>query len=267
MRVGQKAFRHAHRQERYSGLFDQAANLVVGLRVRRAFPENDQRTLRALQQIERTLDGIRRGNLGRRRIDDLDERFGSSLRVDRLREQFGRQIEVDAARTAGHCGADRARDADADVGGMQHAERRLAERPGDRQLVHLFVIALLQVDDLALGRAADLDHRKAVRRRIGQRRQTVEEAGRRHGEAHAGVLCEVAGDCRGVAGVLFMPERDDADAGGLCQAAEVRDGDARHPVDRFDAVELERLDDEMEAVGQRPLGISSLGIGGGRRSF
>ena len=108
----------------------------------------------------------------------LTSDFGSGLRVDHLREQFARQIEIDAARTTGNRCADRARHADADVRGMQHAERRLAERLGNRQLVHLFVVALLQVDDLALGRAADQDHRKAVGRRIGQRRQAVEEAGR-----------------------------------------------------------------------------------------
>ena len=94
------------------------------------------------------------GNLRRRRIDHLDQRLLPGLRVHHLTEQLGRQIEIDAARTPGDGGADRARDADADVGGMQHAERRLAERLGDGELVHLLVVALLQVDDLALGRAA-----------------------------------------------------------------------------------------------------------------
>jgi len=37
--------------------------------------------------------------------------------------------------------------------GVQHANAAFAERLGDRQLVHLFVIALLQIDDLTLGRA------------------------------------------------------------------------------------------------------------------
>ena len=37
---------------------------------------------------------------------------------------------------------------------------------------------------------------------------------------------------------------------GLREAAEVGDRDARHAVDRVDAVELQRIDDEMEAVGQ-----------------
>ena len=38
--------------------------------------------------------------------------------------------------------------------------------------------------------------------------------------------------------------------GGLRQAAEVGDRNAGHAVDRVDAVELQRVDDEMEAVGQ-----------------
>ena len=150
MRVGQKALGHAHRQERNAALLDQRADRVIGLRVGRALAEDDQGALGALQHIERALDRIGRGNLGRRRIDDLDERLPSGLRVHDLTKQLGRQIEIDAARAPGHRSADRAGEADADVGGMQHAEGRLAERLGDGELVHLFVVALLQVDDLAL---------------------------------------------------------------------------------------------------------------------
>ena len=154
MRVGQQALAHAHRQERNAALLDERADRVVGLRVGRALAEDDQGALGALEHIERALDRGGRGNLGRRRVDDLDERLPPGLRVHHLAEQLGRQIEIDAARTARHRRADRARHADADVGGMQHAERRLAERLGDGELVHLLVVALLQVDDLALGRAA-----------------------------------------------------------------------------------------------------------------
>ena len=189
-------------------------------------------------------------NLGRRRVDDLDQRLLPGLRIHHLTEQLGRQIEIDAARTAGDGRADRARQADADVGGMQHAEGRLAQRLGDGELVHLLVVALLQVDDLALGRARDQDHRKAVGRGVGERDQTVEKAGRRHREADAGLFGQIAGDGRRVAGVLLVPERDDADACGLRHAAEVRDRDAGHAVDRLDVVELHRIDDEMKAVRQ-----------------
>jgi hypothetical protein len=67
--------------------------------------------------------------------------------------------------------------------------------------------------------------------------------------------------------MLLVPERDDADACGLRLTAEVRDRDARHTVDGLDAVERERLDDEVKAVGQFPLGIAGFGIGGGGRSL
>ena len=40
---------------------------------------------------------------------------------------------------------------DADVRDVQDTERGLAQRLGDGELVHLFIIALLQIDDLALG--------------------------------------------------------------------------------------------------------------------
>ena len=230
------------------------ADRVVGLRVGRALAEDDQRALGALEHVERALDRVGRRDLRRRRVDHLDQRLPAGLRVHHLAEQLGRQIEIDAARTARHRGADRARHADADVGGMQHAERRLAERLGDGELVHLLVVALLQVDDLALGRARDQDHREAVGGGVGERGQAVEEARRRHREADAGLLGQEAGDRRRVAGVLLVAEREDADARGLRHAAEIRDRDAGHAVDRVEAVELERIDDEVKAVRQLPLG-------------
>ena len=142
---------------------------------------------------------------------------------------------------------------------MQHAEGRLAEGLGDGELVHLLVVALLQIDDLALGRAADQDHREAVGRGVGQRGQTVEEARRRHREADAGLLRQEAGDRRGIAGVLLVPERDDAHAFGLRHTAQIRDRDARHTVDRVDAVELERVDDEVKAIRQLLLCVLCVG--------
>ena len=47
-----------------------------------------------------------------------------------------------------------------------------------------------------------------------------------------------------------MPERDHADACGLRHTPEVRDRDARHTVNRVDAVELECINDEMKAIRQ-----------------
>jgi hypothetical protein len=45
-----------------------------------------------------------------------------------------------------------------------------------------------------------------------------------------------------------VPERDDAHACGLRHAAKVGDRDTRHAIDRVDAIELERVDDEVEAI-------------------
>ena len=83
--------------------------------------------------------------------------------------------------------------------------------------------------------------------------RAVEKAGSRHREADARLFRQEAGDRGCVAGVLLMPEGDDADAGGLRHAAEVGDRNARNAVDRVDAVKLERIDDEVEAIGQRPV--------------
>ena len=250
MRVGQQALGHAHRQERNAALLNQRADLVIGLRIGGALAENDQRTLGALQHVERALDRSGGGDLRRSRVDHLDQRFRSGLRVHHLAEQLAGQIEIDAARTSRHRGADRACEADADILRMQHAERRLAQRLGNGELIHLFVVALLQVDDFALRGARDQDHRETVGGGVGECGQAVEEAGRRHGKADAGLLGQEARDGGGVAGVLFVTERDDADARGLCHAAEVGDRNAGHAIDRIETVELERIDHEIEAVGQ-----------------
>ena len=47
----------------------------------------------------------------------------------------------------------------------------------------------------------------------------------------------------------------------LRHAAEVGDGDAGDAVDGFDAVQLERVDDEVEAVGQFGFGSLVVGLG------
>ena len=232
------------------------------LGVGRALAQQDQRLLGALEEIERALHRIGRGDLARRGIDDLDQRLLAGLRVQGLREQLGRQVQVHAAGAPGQRGADGAGDAHADVLGVQHAEGRLAQRPGDRELVHLFVVALLQVDDLALARAADQDHREAVGRRVGQRREAVQEARRRHREADAGLLRQETGSGRGVAGMLLVAERDQAHAFRLHHACQVGDGDAGQGENGVDVVELQGIDHQMEAVDR----LRAL-FGGGGNGF
>ena len=229
---------------------------------------------RRLQHLERAGDRLRRRTLRGSRVDHLDQRPAAGLGLHRLAEQLRRQVEVDAARPPRHRGADRAGDADADVRGVQHAEGGLAERLGDGELVHLLVVALLQVDDLALGRARDQDHREAVGGGVGERGQPVEEAGGRDGQADPGLLGQEARDRGGVAGVLLVAERDHPHARRLREAAEVGDRDAGHAVDGADAVELERVDDEVEAVGQNGLrlgldrgGFRALGGAGNRHGL
>ena len=50
-----------------------------------------------------------------------------------------------------------------------------------------------------------------------------------------------------------MPERDDAKAGGLCHTAEIGDRNAGYIIDGLHAVELERVDDQVKAIGQLAL--------------
>ena len=75
MRVRQQTLGHAHRQVRNAALLDQGADLLIGLRVGRTLAEDDQGALGSLQHVERALDRGWGGKLGRRRVDDLDERL------------------------------------------------------------------------------------------------------------------------------------------------------------------------------------------------
>ena len=133
---------------------------------------------------------------------------------------------------------------------MEDTVGGLGVRLGRIQLIHFLVVALLQIDDLPLAGPADQDHREAVDGRVGQRDQAVQEARRGHGQANAGLLGHVAGDCGCIARMLFMPEADEAHPLGLSQASQVRDGNAHQPKDGVDIVEFQGVDDEMKPVGQ-----------------
>ena len=85
---------------------------------------------------------------------------------------------------------------------------------------------------------------------MGERGQPVEKPGRRHRQADARRLGQEAGDRRGIAGVLLVAERNDTNPRRLRHPAKIGDRDAGHIVNGVDAVELERLDDEMKAVRQ-----------------
>ncbi len=261
LRVGvrQKALAHAHRQERHAALFDELADQVVALRVGRALAQNDQRLLRRLQYVERTLDRIGSGDLGRSGIDHLDQRLAALLGIHHLAEQLGRQVEIDAARTARYRRADRTRERYADIFGMQHAVSGLAERLCDRKLIHFLIVALLQVDDLTLRRARNQNHREAVGGGVRKRGQAVEKARRRYGQADARLLGEEACDRRGVAGILLVPERQHANACSLRHASEIGDRNARHAIDGVEPIQLQRVDDEIEAVRQFLIGIRLFG--------
>ena len=170
-------------------------------------------------------------------------------RVDDLAEHGGRDVEVDPAGTSGYCGADRAGDTAADVLDPVHPIGGLDERFRGCQLVELLVVAALEVDDVALAGPRDLHHRKAVRGRVGQRDEAVEEARRGHRQADARLLRQEPGSRRRMPGVALVPEADIADARRLRDAGHVGDRDADQTVDGLNVIELERFDDQVIPVG------------------
>ena len=168
MRVGQQTFGHAHCQIGNAAFFDEGADLVVGLRICSAFAEDDERALCLFQNVQCALHGFRRGQLARCRVNNFDQGFGAGLGIHGLTQEFRRQIKIDTTRPAGNSRTNGARNADTDIFRVQDAVSGLTERLGNGQLVHLFIVALLQVDNFALRRAADQDHWKAIGRCVCQ---------------------------------------------------------------------------------------------------
>ena len=248
MVVGQQALGHRHRQERHARRLDERADLLVRPRIGRALAEDREGALGVRQQFDGARDRLRRRGLRRRRIDDLDQRLLRRLDVERRAQHLGRQVEIDAARTPRHGGADRPRDADADVLRPVDAVGRLGVRPGGAELIHLLVIALLEIDDRPVARPADHDHREAVGRGVGQGDHPVQEAGGRDRHADARLLRQIPGDRGRVPGRLLVPKAEVADPFILRQAQQIGDRDARHPKDRVDPVQLQRLHHQVKAV-------------------
>ena len=62
-------------------------------------------------------------------------------------------------------------------------------------------------------------------------------------------------DCRRISCVLLVPEREHTNARSLRHAPEISDWNAGHAVDRGQAVEFERIDYQVKAVGQFRLGL------------
>ena len=73
MVIGQQALGHAHGQIGNPAFLHQGANLVISLRVGGTLAEDYQGALGTLQDLEGTRNGVRRGQLARRGIDNLDQ--------------------------------------------------------------------------------------------------------------------------------------------------------------------------------------------------
>ncbi len=252
MVVGQQALGHRHRQKRHARRLDKRPDLLVCARVGGALTEDHERALGIRQQFEGAPHRLWCRRLRRRRIDDLDQRLLRRLRVERRAEHLGRQVEIDPARAPRDGGADRPRDADADVLWAVYAVCRLGIGPSSGQLIHLLVIALLEIDDRPVARPADHDHREAIGRGVRQGDQPVQETGGGDRHANARLLRQIPGDRGRVPSRLLVAEAEVADPFRLRQAQQIGDRDAGHPIDRVDPVQLEGLHHQVKAVGHIP---------------
>ncbi len=250
MRVGQQALGHRHRQVRNPAALDEVPDRLVGLRVGRALAQHDQRPPRLGEHPHRAPHRLGLRQLPRGGVDDPPDRRVRRGGLHRLAQDVTGDVEVHAARTSGDRRPDGARHAAADVLHATDPVGRLRERPCGAELVEILVVAALQVDHRPVTGTRDLDHREAVGGRIGQRGQAVEKAGPGRRQAHPGPRGEEAGGGGRVAGRRLLPKADVADARRLRPAREVGDRDPDDPVDRLDAVRLQGIHDELEAVGQ-----------------
>jgi hypothetical protein len=146
---------------------------------------------------------------------------------------------------------DGARDADADIFRLVDAVRGLRKRLRRIQLVHLFVVALLEIDDRAIARAAYEDHGKAIGRGVGQGHHSVEEPGGGDGEANARLLRQIPGDRGGITRTLLVAKAEVSHPFRLCQPCQIGDRDPGDAVDRVDSVEFQSIHHQVESVGYR----------------
>ncbi len=142
----------------------------------------------------------------------------------------------------------RTRHGQGDVLDAVDAQRGLAERFGVAHLVEAFVFALVEVHDVAGGRSADHDDRESVDGGFQQRRQSVEESRRRHGQRHRRPGVEKAFGGGRIDRVGLMPHTDIAHAHALRDACEIGDGNADHAIHVADAVRHQRLGKVMRRV-------------------
>ena len=248
MRIGQQALGHRHRQERNPGGLDEFPNHVVGLGIRGALAEHDQRSLRLSQHAQRAIDRVRRRQLSGGGVNDAPDRARRGVSVHGLAQNLTGDVQVDAAGPSGDRGANGTRDAAPDVIDPVDPIGGLGERLRGVELVEVLVVASLQIHQRPIAGAGDLDHRKAVRRRIRQRGQAVEETGTGGREAHTGPPGQESGGGRGVAGRGLLPEADVADSGRLRDAGEVGDRDADDPVDCGDVVGFQCVHHEVKPI-------------------
>ena len=176
--VFQQTLGHGHGQVRYTRCFHQSAKGRIGLGIGGTFAQNDQGSLGIFEQVQRPVYRIGTRNLFGRRVDHLDQGSQAGRVLHHLRKELGGEIQIDASGSARQGGANGAGDTNPNVLCMQDPVSGLAKRLGNGELIHLFVVALLQVNDLALARATDQDHGKAVHRGVGKRRQAVQESWR-----------------------------------------------------------------------------------------
>ena len=255
MVVREQPLGHRHGKEGDARLLHEGAHLFVGLSVSCSLAEDDEGFLGRGEEFQGTLHRARAGVLLGSRVYGHEERVGSRLSIHGGAKHGRGNIEVHATGTARHGGAYSTCHAHSNIFGAIDAIGSLGKGLGHVHLVEPLIVALREVDNVAVARAANLYHGEAIGGGCRQGGEAIKKAWGRHGEADAWLTGEIATDSSGITCRLLVAEPDVADAHLLSMAGEVGDGDTHDTIDSVHTITFEGIDHEVHAVGKGGVGV------------
>ena len=247
--VGQQSFGHRHWQIGNPALLDKLFHRLVHLRVGCALADDYKRLFCLRQQRHCALHSLVRGYLSRRGFYGNEECLLRILGVHSSREHCCGNVKIDSAGAAREGGAHGTRNSRGNVLGAVDAVGCLCKGLCDVHLVQPLVVALLQVDDVAVARPANLYHGESVDSGTGECREPVQESRRRHCEAYSRLSCEESAYCGCVPRRLLVTESNVSYSHLLCASRKVGDGDSHYSENSLNAVHLQCIHHQVHAIG------------------
>ena len=208
MIVRQEALGHGHGEERQACCLDKLFYLVVNLGVGRALAKQYSGPFGAGQKPDRPVNGFRRGNHCRARVNRLEIPGFCGRIIHNFTKAGFHDIQVNATRASRNGSPEGARDSNRQIAGLVHTEGRLDQGLCHIVLVQVFIAALIHVHMLTAAGAGNLDHGVTVDRGIDRCRQSIQKSKRAYCQQKARFFCQES-ICRGRhARLLLKTEAD-----------------------------------------------------------